>query len=53
MARAGGRGAAPGASTTFTSLNSGRYFATGSSSWNLPSSCSIITATAVTGLAIE
>ena len=38
---------------TVTRDNSGRYFDTGSVRLNLPSSCSIIAATAVTGLVIE
>ncbi len=53
IGRAGGRGAAPGAVTTCTAANSGRYLCTGSSSRKRPSSCSIIAATAVTALVIE
>ena len=37
----------------FKAVNSGRYFATGSATDSLPSSCSISTATPVTGLVIE
>ncbi len=51
FSRAGGRAASP--VPTRTPANSGRYFETGSSSRNRPSSSSIIAATAVTGLVIE
>ena len=37
----------------FRVANSGRYFATGSATLSLPSSCSMRTATPVTGLVIE
>ena len=52
----GSRRGAPAASApayTRTSANSGRYFASGSSSWNLPCSKSCISATPVIGLVIE
>ena len=42
-----------GFTSTFGFLNSGRYFETGSSSRNLPSSYSIMTATLVMGLVME
>jgi hypothetical protein len=52
MSCAGGR-VAPSPSRTATRRNSGRYFDTGSCRPNFPSSCSIITATAVTDFVIE
>ena len=52
ISRAGGRVLPSGDDTTMF-LNSGMNFETGSFSANRPRSCSIIAATAVTGLVIE
>ena len=53
IARAGGRSDSARRTAPCASLNSGRYFDTGSVRLKRPASWSIMTATAVTGLVIE
>ena len=53
IARSAGTGACPGPTHTVMSAKHGNTAATGSSSWNRPSSYSIINATEVSGFVIE